>query len=528
VRAGAAADAPRPFAYVSNALPTVNAARYHALSSMAMQTVSVVRRLRIVCALVVFGLATTVSAADDKGSALIDAAKRGDTAAVRTLLSQGANPNARYGDGATALHWAAYRGDAEATNLLLRAGADVNAVNDLGITALWIASGNASTPVMARLLEGGADPNVAPPTNGTPLMVASRIGNTDGVAQLLAHGANVNAREGADQQTALMWAVSTRQAAVVKLLLAAKADVHARSRVTSRYVLMCCQEFQSDSEGGDYTQEGGFTALLFAAREGDVESAGLLLDAGANIEDAAPTGTSALVLAVHSDQAQVAEYLLKRGADPNSNGAGYTALHAAVVRGNANVAKALLAAGAKTEVRQTRGSPSKRYSGFALDKTMMGATPFLLATRAAQPEIMRALVAAGADVNARLDDRTTPIIAAARRQGRQGRGPSEERIVQAIQLAVEQGSILDAVDADGNTVLHVAAVRRLNTVVQAVAAMGASLQAKNVKGQTPLAATLAPLPPAKGSGEATFEEYNGLVSKTASTVALLKKLGATE
>jgi ankyrin repeat protein len=158
---------------------------------------------------------------------------------------------------------------------------------------------------------------------------------------------------------------------------------------------------------------------------------------------------------------------------------------------------------------------------------MRGATPYLLATRGAQLEIMRALAAAGADVNATLDDRTTPIIAAARRQGRQGRGPSEERIVQAMKLAVELGSRLDGIDAQGNTALHVAAVRRLNTVVQALAGIGADLQAKNLKGQTPLAATLAPLPPAKGSGEATFEEYNGLVSKTESTVVLLRKLGAT-
>jgi len=486
------------------------------------------RELRLATALVLLGLATAAAAADDKGGALIEAMKRGDTAAVRALLAQGAPAGARYGDGSTPLHWAAYRGDLEATRLLIRAGADVNAVNDLGITALWIASENAGTAVMSLLLESGANPNLAPPTNGTPLMVASRVGNVDGVARLLARGADVHARETANEQTALMWAVSAKQPAVVKQLLAAGADVHARSRVSSRYVLMCCQEFQSDSEGGDYTQEGGFTPLLFAAREGDVESAGLLLDAGADIEDTAPTGTSALVMAVHSDQAQVAEYLLKRGANPNSNGAGYTALHAAVIRGNANVAKALLAHGAKTEIRQTKGSPSKRYSGFALDKTMMGATPFLLATRGAQLEIMRALAAAGADVNARLNDQTTPIIAAARRQGRQGRGPNEERIVQAMKLAAELGSKLDAVDAEGNTVLHVAAVRRMNTVVQYLAGAGTDLKAVNRKGQTPLAATLAPLPPAKGSGEATFEEYNGLVSKTESTVALLKKLGATE
>jgi ankyrin len=484
--------------------------------------------LRLAIALTALSLCAVTLSAASTGNDLLDAARRGDPAVMRALLDKGADANTRYGDGTTPLHWAAYRSDLESTDLLLRARAQVNAVNDLGVTPLWIAAGNAGTAVMARLLQAGADPNIAPPTNGTPLMVAARTGSTGAVALLLAHGADVNAREEANHQTALMWAVSTRHSAVVRLLLAARADVHARSKVSQRYVLFCCQEFQSDSEGGDYTQEGGFTPLLFAAREGDVESARLLLDAGATIEDAAPTGTSALVLAAHSDQAGVAAFLLQRGADPNSNGAGYTALHAAVVRGNLKVVQALLSRGANPDPRQLKGSPSKRYSGFALDKTMVGATPYLLATRASQLEIMRALAAAGADVNARLDDRSTPVIAAARRQGRQGRGPSEERIVQAMKLAIELGSTLDAVDAEGNTVMHVAAVRRLNRVVQFLADAGVNLNAANLKGQTPLAATLAPLPPAKGSGEATFEEYNSLVSRTAGTVALLRKLGARE
>jgi hypothetical protein len=120
------------------------------------------------------------------------------------------------------------------------------------------------------------------------------------------------------------------------------------------------------------------------------------------------------------------------------------------------------------------------------------------------------------------------VIAAARRQGRQGRGPSEDRIVRAIQLAVELGSRLDATDARGDTVMHVAAVRRLNIVVRSLATIGAPLNARNHRGETPLAATLAPVPPAKGSGEATFEEYNSLVNRTAGTVELLRSLGATE
>ena len=200
------------------------------------------------------------------------------------------------------------------------------------------------------------------------------------------------------------------------------------------------------SNASQYTQEGGFTPLLFAARVGDIESATRLLAAGANIEDTAPTGTSALVLAAHSDQGVFAKFLLEKGANPNADGAGYAALHAAIVRGNLDLLKALLAHRANPNIRQRKGSPSKRYSGFALDKTMMGATPFLLATRASQPEMMKALAAAGGDVNLTLDDGTTPIMAAARRQGREGRGLSEDRVVQAIKLARELGTRSELLD----------------------------------------------------------------------------------
>jgi ankyrin len=460
--------------------------------------------------------------------AIVEAAKKGEQETVRTLLGQRVNPNGRYGDGTSALHWTAFRGDIELTQLLVNAGADVNAVNDLGVTPLWVAARGGNAAIVSRLLDHGANPNIAPKTNGTPLMVATRTGSAKTVARLLAHGADVNAREGFRDQTALMWAVSTRNPAIVGLLLGAGADVHARTKVSSRYVLLCCQEFQGDPDGGAYTEEGGSTPLLFAAREGDIESARLLLGAGANIEDTAPTGTSPLVLAAHSDQAAFSTFLLERGANPDSSGAGYTALHAAIVRGNVTLVKTLLAHGANPNARQTKGSPARRYSGFGLDKNTIGATPFLLAARAAQLESMRALAASGADVNARLDDGTTPIMAAARRQGRQGRGPSEERIVQAMKLAMELGSSVNGVDEKGDTALHVAAVRRLNTVVEYLAGAGAALNPKNLRGQTPLAATLAPLPPAKGSGEATFEEYNALQRRTESTVALLRKLGAVE
>jgi uncharacterized protein len=472
--------------------------------------------------------ATALEAQTGRDLRLIDAVKNADTGTMRALLKQGVDVNARYGDGSTALHWAVYRGERDATDLLIQAGADVNATNDLGITPLWMACTNGSTALVTRLLVAGANPNIAPPTNGTPLMVASRTGNIEAVRLLLDHHAHVNAKEGARDQTALMWAVSERHADVVRELVAAGADVHARSKASSRYVLLCCQDFQGDSDGGDYTQEGGFTPLLFAAREGDIESATRLLAAGANIEDTAPTGTSALVLAAHSDRGAFAAFLLEKGADPNANGAGYTALHAAIVRGNVNLVKALLEHGADPNARQTKGTPARRYSGFALDKTMIGATPFLLATRSSQLEIMKVLAASGGNINLTLDDGTTPVMAAARRQGREGRGLAENRIVQAMKLAIELGSKVDGMDQNGDTTLHVAAVRRLDTVVQFLVESGAAINAVNNKGQTPLAATLAPLPPAKGSGEATFNEYNALANRTKGTVELLRRLGAKE
>jgi ankyrin repeat protein len=471
---------------------------------------------------------TALEADSGRDLRLIDAVKNADAGAIRALLKQGVDVNARSGDGASALHWAVYGGDRVATDLLIQAGASVNAATDLGITPLWMACTGGSTALIARLLQAGADPNIAPRSNGTPLMVASRTGNVDAVRLLLDHHANVNAREVARDQSALMWAVSERHPDVVRELLEAGADVHARSKTSSRYVLLCCQDFQSDSEGGAYTQEGGFTPLLFAAREGDIESATRLLAAGANIEDAAPTGTSALVLAAHSDRGVFATFLLEKGANPDADGAGYTALHAATIRGDKSLVKALLSHGANPNARQTSGSPARRYSGIALDKTMIGATPFLLATRSSQLEIMKLLAASGADVNSSLVDGTTPVMAAARRQGREGRGLAENRIVEAMRLAIELGSKLDAADSNGDTALHIAAVRRLDTVIQFLVKAGAPINAANNQGRTPLAVALAPLPPAKGSGEATFNEYNALANRTKGTVELLRKLGATE
>jgi hypothetical protein len=292
-------------------------------------------------------------------------------------------------------------------------------------------------------------------------------------------------------------------------------------------VLLCCQDFEGDAEGGDYVTEGGDTPLLFAARAGDIPSAQRLLAAGADIEETAPTGTSALVLAAHSDQGAFGAFLLERGANPNASGGGYTALHAAVLRGNLELVKALLAHGANPNPRQMIGTAAKRYSGFGLDKRMIGATPFLLATRASQLDAMRALAANGADVNLGLDDGTTPLMAAAMRPVRGGQS-AENRVVDAMKLALELGANVKSTNRSGDTALHFAATKRLDLVVQFLVDRGAAVNARNNLGRTPLAATLVPLPPAKGAGQATFDEYNFLASRTAGTAELLRTLGASE
>jgi ankyrin repeat protein len=145
--------------------------------------------------LALFLPATVLGAEASLDRELIAAAKKADTEAVRALLKQGANVNARYGDGSTALHWAAYRGNPETTDLLIRSGAMVNAVTDIGVTALWVACSNSSTSVLERLLEAGGDLNIAPPPTAR-FMVASRTGN-EAVRLLINHRASVNAKEAA-------------------------------------------------------------------------------------------------------------------------------------------------------------------------------------------------------------------------------------------------------------------------------------------------------------------------------------------
>ena len=436
-------------------------------------------------------LALVGSGAAAQDTRLLDAARAPDARGVIALVEQGVSANVRQADGATALHWAAHWDDAAMADALVRAGADVDAANDFGATPLWLACLNGSAAMVAALLTAGADANAALPSGETVLMTASRTGSAGAVRLLASHGADLNAREHTRGQTALMWAVAQQHPDVVETLVVLGADMHARSAPLPRRIHTRTAGF--NPTGVIETVLGNNTPMLFAARQGNLEITRHLVAGGADVNDTAATGTSALVVAAHSGHTALALFLLEQGADPNAAEAGYTALHAATLRGDETLAAALLARGADPNAPVVRGSRGRRNSpDYVLDHDVVGATPFWLAAHFAEPGIMRVLADGGADPQIVMEDGTTPLMAAAAARRRREPGlaanpADDERLVlEAARAAIDAGGDVNAADTAGNTALHTAAARRLDTVVQFLADSGADLHALNDQGQTPL------------------------------------------
>jgi uncharacterized protein len=427
---------------------------------------------------------------------LIDAVRKGDVPVVRSLLQQRVNVNASEADGTTALHWAARLDDAEIAKVLIRAGANSKASNRYGVTPLSLACINGSSTMIELFLTAGADPNTTMGDGETALMTAARTGKVDAVNTLLMHGADVNATEGWRAQTALMWAAAEGYTPVIQTLIAHGANIHARSN-------------------------GGFTALLFAAREGRIDSSRTLLDLGASLNDSLPvnsrrradasrpavpeTGVNAFLIAAGNAHYELAAFFLDRGADPNAAPQGYTALHQVSWVRKAGIAgsndpapegsgnmdslefvKRLVKAGANLNARATKRPPVG-----VSDLNMIGGTPFLLAARTADADLMRLLVELGADPLLTNDDNTTPLMAAA---GVGTHAPGEDpgtetEMVEAVKVALDLGNDVNAVDKNGETAMHGAAYKFAPSVVQLLVASGARMDIwnrKNKKGWTPL------------------------------------------
>jgi ankyrin repeat protein len=423
---------------------------------------------------------------------LIEAVKSSDRAALRTLIKQGADINGIAGDGSTALHWASYRDDLESADLLIRAGANANAANALGATPLWIASENKNASIVRSLLAAGASPNAALVSGETVLMMASRSGNADIVEQLAAKGADVNVRA-TRGQTPLMWAAAQKHSDVTRVLLAHGADVHARSEAWSQVMAVPPHVWRPYNRA---IPHGNSTALLFAARVGDLESAKMLVAAGANVNDEDAWGVSATVLAAHSGFGDLVDFLLETGADPNTSGAGFTALHAAILRRDERSVSALLARGANPNATLRVWTPTRRSSDdFHFHPAWIGATPLWLASRFSEAGIMRLLVKHGADplfvhkAEYRVSggptgtlpraESTTTLLAALGMGGGTAflqspdRSQREAQALDAVKLAVELGVDVNAANIDGRTALDAAKALKYESVAAFLEQKGA-------------------------------------------------------
>jgi len=535
---------------------------------------------------------------------LVDAVKNGDKETVQSLLKQRVDVNAPQPDGATALAWAVYRDDLETADLLIRASANVNAANEYGVTPLFLACTNRNAAMVERLLKAGADPNVAQWTGETPLMTAARTGNLAAVNSLLAHGADVNVKEKRRGQTALMWAVAGGYLDIVRVLIERKADVHAKSHML-RADGFTPKVYKTYEGLLQVSSKGGFTPLLFAAQNGNLEAARLLVAAGADVNEATEEDGSALLLASANGYEDLALFLLEKGANPNvkaGDGSEITPLHYAlrggikslmggkerggiVMLGVKEVAqanevdeaknvvprkqekasplpgpnmpklmKALIAHGADPNAPLGKQLPTRLRMASRPFVSLIGATPFLLASAANDSSAMKLLVEARANPNTRtvVDEIANPIgvtseesqfqggltpLLAAAGLGFQGgataqlvegnkstrvrsrKGEETRQTLESVKMLVELGADVNEANETGWTPLHAAAFAVEDPVIQFLVEKGAKLDVKNGCGQTPLSLADSSI----GRGLTAIP----LQHSRESTEELLRKLGAS-
>lgn len=484
-----------------------------------------------------------VAAAGD--TRLADAAMRTDGVAIRALLAQGADVNAPQPDGSTALHWAVRSGDLDTARLLIKSGAKVDLSTRYGVTPLHLASLNGQAPMIDALIRAGASPNAANPGGETALMTAARTGRVDAVSLLLDRGAAVNAAESVRGQTALMWAVLENHPAVVSLLLARGADVNAQTKISVPDGTSGKPEARSGDIGahgpGIYrsravpSPSGAMTPLLFAAREGNLALARVLLDARADIERPSANGTTPLVVAITNNHIELALYLIDRGANVNTADPFHqlTPLFAAVERRNPDFTRdtappvedrrdpmdlitVLLARGANPNSRTNTTVFRGFYQVSANWANFDGQTPFLRAALSGDVTLMRLLLEHGADPSITTYDRATPLMAVAGINWvvAQTFSRSDAEYLEAAKLCLARGNDVNAVNSQGFTAMHGAANRGFDAMIELLAAHGARLDVKDKQGRTPM--TFA---------EGVFLAVQPPVNKP-TTIALLKKLGS--
>jgi ankyrin repeat protein len=455
--------------------------------------------MRFACLIAAVSLA---SAADLR---VADAAHDGNADLVRTLLKQHADVNAPQADGMTALHWAVRANDADTVQALLRAGANAKAANRYGITPLSLAATNGNARMIETLIKDGADPNAALPEGETILMTAARTGDEASVRMLLAHDANVNAKELTLGETALIWAAAENHPAAVRALIERGADRNAKSNVLS------LAPFQWVTSGMVSTTlpRGGWTPLMYAARQNAADAARALAESGADLNQTDPDGTTALTIAIINAHFDLAAMLLDKGADPNiADETGMSPLYAAVDMHTlgpmisrpapklvdqidaAGLVERLLAHGANPNLRLKRPVIGRHHDGG--DASLgEGTTALLRAAKTNDIAVMKLLLDHGADPFLTQKDHTNVMMIIAAGGARAGAyaaafSVTEEGAIQSLKLCLDHGVDVNAFNNNGETALHRAAQRGADKIVKFLAENGAKLDQKNKQNRTPL------------------------------------------
>ena len=483
------------------------------------------------------------AAADQR---LAQAAARGDAAAVGLLLRERVDVNGADSDGVTPLHWAAWADNLPIADLLIRAGASVAAANAFGVTPISIAAEHGNAAIVRRLLDEGADVNSVDGTGDTILMAAVRAGSLDTVRLLVDRGAAVNATEPQLGHTALMWAARTNNAATAKLLLERGASIEARTRVGARPAArppgagggshgVGIVRGGVPPQGEQSPTPGGMTPLLFAARDGRLDAARVLLDAGANLNAADPNGLTPLLMAITNNSLAVAQLLVDTGADVHAaDWYGRTPLWAAVEIRNLDMRSAATENGVDrdaamrliTSILERRVDVNARVKEFPPQRRHLlplgslewvdftGQTAFVRAAQSSDVAVMRLLLSKGADPTFTTFNGTSALMAAAGVNWVAGQTYSESpaRGLEAVQLCLELGLDVNAANEMGLGAVHGAANRGSDDIIALLARHGARLDVPDKQGRTPLV-----------WAEGVFLATNSPVAKP-STMALIKRL----
>jgi ankyrin repeat protein len=482
------------------------------------------------CAVVLLSVVTVGAA----GSELADAAMKRNSGAVRSLLQRKADVNAPQIDGTTALHWAVRFDDLETADMLIAAGASVSAANRAGATPMQLAALNGNAAMVARLIKAGVDPNVPLIRYGdTALMMASRTGKVDALRVLLESGAKVNTKETWGGTTAVMWAASERHPDAVKVLIDHGADVNARSNfvpaANGRGFEGRTPVAPQPDQAAEEFASGWLTPVMFAAREGDLESARLLVAAGADVNATASDGKDALGLAIFNGNYELASFFIDSKANVNqADTQGFTPLFWAVDRRNMETApnfpwmvsadplpliKKLLDAGADPNALVNNTPRARMRAG---SPRIVFATALMRAAFSGDLELVRLLLARGADPAIVSKDNETVLEAAAALGFIQGysKGRSAAERLDVIKLLVDLGADVNAADDYGITPLMAAANMGEVSIIQFLVDRGADLGAYDLgkKNDGAFGASVEPLMPVDYAiGVGTFVPNNAII-----------------